>query len=196
MADAAPFRAVFIGPENAGKTCLIHRLVTDQFTGDCMTIPSLHASYAPTVFTAYNGGTVTVGLWDTPGQSTHRELMIPPLRNADFIVIVFDLTDRRSFADLRLYHDKGKSVVPPSAAFFLLANKVDLEAKREIASYLVQDYADTIQAIGCLEVSAKTGDGLIAFGRMLGDAALGRERGAMQVQPIEKPPTRGTDCDC
>jgi hypothetical protein len=34
---------------------------------------------------------VNIGLWDTPGQAISRDRMLPPLRNATFLVVQFDL---------------------------------------------------------------------------------------------------------
>jgi hypothetical protein len=80
-------RAVFVGPENVGKTCLIRHISTDEFLGDGLTLPSIGANFVCGEVIATNGHRATIGLWDTPGQTSYRDLMIPPLRNADFVVL-------------------------------------------------------------------------------------------------------------
>jgi GTPase SAR1 family protein len=194
MAIGAPLRAVFVGPENAGKTCLVRRLATDRFAGDQMTIPSLVSSFEPAVF-GDGRAAVTVGLWDTPGQRTHRDLMLPPLRGADFVVLVFDLADARSFAGLRPYHERARAVAPPSAAFFVLGNKADIAAPRAVGRACAQDYADAVGAAGYLDVSAKTGDGLGAFREMVAAAAETGQR-ATEARRLEVAARAPAPCGC
>jgi small GTP-binding protein len=185
--DNPDIRAVFIGPENVGKTCLIRHLGTDDFLGEGMTLPSVGAAFTCMEILATNGHRVTIGLWDTPGQTTYRDLMLPPLRSADFVVLVFDLTDKRSLTNLRPYFEKAKSVAPGWAKFFVLGNKCDLEKGRSVSADEIEDYAVKIHADGFFEVSAKTGDGISAFRSIIGDASF---RGREPTKTISLAPRR------
>jgi small GTP-binding protein len=188
-------RAVFIGPENVGKTCLIRHLGTNEFIGEGLTLPSVGTAFTPTEIVASDGRRVTIGLWDTPGQTTYRDLMLPPLRNANFVVLVFDLTDRRTLANLRHYFDKAKPATPSIAHFFVLGNKSDLEADRSVTSDELQDYAERIHATGFSEVSAKTGDGIHEFRLMLADSAVQPRLPFKQIS-LQPPHPKEEKCGC
>jgi small GTP-binding protein len=188
-------RAVFIGPENVGKTCLIRHVSTDEFFGEGLTLPSIGAEFTCAEIQAADGHRVTIGLWDTPGQTTYRDLILPPLRNADFVVLVFDLTSRRTFAKLRRYFDKAKLATPPRAQFILLGNKSDLDADRAVTIDEIRDYAADINSAGSLEASAKTGDGIPVLRLMLTDAALAdRDRVDSVLLGADEPKQGGCGC--
>jgi small GTP-binding protein len=187
-------RAVFVGPEDVGKTCLIRHISTDEFLGDGLTLPSIGANFVSTEVIATNGHRVTIGLWDTPGQTSYRDLMIPPLRNADFVVLVFDLTDMRTFVNLRRSYEKAKFVAPTRAQFFLFG-KCDLDDPRAVVIDDIQDYADSLHAAGLLEAPAKTGGGIHVFRAMLTDAA-GASRDRVESIPITRHMPKEAECQC
>jgi GTPase SAR1 family protein len=96
--------------------------------------------------------------------------MLAPLRNADFVVLVCDLTDKTSLSNVRPYFDKAMPAVPSAAVFFLLGNKCDLEERRQITLENLQAFAEKISITNVLEVSAKTGAGLEELRYMLVEA--------------------------
>jgi small GTP-binding protein len=153
-------RAVFIGCQNVGKTCLIHRLVHDTYSGQGMTLPSLGTAFHVLHCETAQGDQITVGLWDTPGQVNYRDLMLPPLRHANSIVIVFDLTNSETFLQLKDYLKKARSVAPSQARVILVGNKSDLDAAREVAVEQMWDYGAQIGAATTIQVSAATGEGI------------------------------------
>jgi small GTP-binding protein len=190
-------RAIFIGPENAGKTSLIHRLARNLFFDEFMATPTLGPAHVRSAFLAQNNSAVRVDLWDTPGQPTHRELMIPYLRHAHIVVLVFDVTSEESFSNLNLYYNKAKEVVSSDAPFFVLGNKTDLEHHPQLPGDLVQVYAEEIQALGYIDVSAKNGLGLFDFARRLADIAVQQRHRRMEAQTLDRKDVRESNkCGC
>jgi small GTP-binding protein len=166
--DGSPrFRAVFIGPANVGKTCIIRQLGTNSFQGEGMTLPSIGNAFTPVTIQGRDGRPVTFGLWDTPGEQTYRELMLAPLHSADCVALVCDLTDKATLTGLRPYLEKARAVTPALATFFLIGNKCDLDSERQISPEGLQKFAEKIEVTDYIEVSAKTGAGLMEFKAML-----------------------------
>jgi small GTP-binding protein len=196
MASSPSFRAVFIGPESVGKTCLIRQLGGESFLGEGMTLPSVGAAFTPLAVKSRDGNLITFGLWDTPGQASFRDLMLAPLRNADIICLVFDISEKSTLQNLRPYFDKAKSVAPSTASFIVVGNKCDLEAKRQISLDRLQEYAEKLHAAGYLEASAKTGAGIMEFKDMLAGAAVrtpGIDTGLVK-RPVPKQEQHGCNC--
>jgi GTPase SAR1 family protein len=101
--------------------------------------------------------------------------MVPPLRNATFIVIVFDLSNRASFVEIKDYLEKARSAAPSNAKIVLVGNKSDIVETREIPRSQMYEYGTKIHAVETLEVSASTGEGVDVFRMMLAREACSAE---------------------
>jgi small GTP-binding protein len=195
MDQDSGFRAVFIGCQNVGKTCIIHQLMAGTFPGQGMTLPSLGI-----VFHAFHGRTrdntpITIGLWDTPGQMHYRDLMLAPLRNATFIVLVFDLTKRKTFALLNDYLNKARPASPANVKIIILGNKRDITDSREVVPKQMYEYGTKVNAVASLEVSASTGDGIDILKSLLISEA---QNVVTTILPRteKKPEKLTTGCEC
>ena len=79
------------------------------------------------------------------------------------IILMFDITDRTSFADIDSVWLKliKKSIYPNRISsdkhFLVVGNKADLESQRQVERGQICDLADEIGALCFVETSAKTG---------------------------------------
>ena len=86
-------KLVIVGDGACGKTCLLFVFTKDEFPD----------KYVPTVFENYvsdievDNKCVELALWDTAGQERFETLTSQYYRRAQGILLVYDLTDRRSF---------------------------------------------------------------------------------------------------
>jgi small GTP-binding protein len=93
-------------------------------------------------------------LWDTAGQERFRSLTHSYYNNAHAVVIVYDITNKRSFENLPLWLDDVQRYCKKDAIKLLVGNKKDLNEQRQI------DF-DMAKEIGCacdivtMETSAK-----------------------------------------
>ncbi|EGG24032.1 hypothetical protein DFA_06170 [Cavenderia fasciculata] len=128
------FKAVLVGSSNVGKTTLQHRIGGTPI--DCVTSTIGAAFYQVTLRGAiYENEALKMNLWDTGGIEKFNEFNLSALyfRGADFIFLVFDLFDRKSFIDLPLWLENANRVdsarrIPPYT--ILIGNKTDLETKK------------------------------------------------------------------
>ena len=83
--------------------------------------------FASEKFTAKDGKEVTVKVWDTAGQERFRTLTHAFYRNADGIVIAYDVTDRKTFNSIKTWVESIEQYGKKSAARIMVGNKIDLE---------------------------------------------------------------------
>ncbi|KAJ3282867.1 Ras- protein Rab-7A [Rhizoclosmatium sp. JEL0117] len=82
--------------------------------------------------------TVTTQIWDTAGQERFQSLGVAFYRGADCCVLVFDVTNSKSFDQLDSWRDEfllqSSPKDPDTFPFVVVGNKVDLEESRRQVS--------------------------------------------------------------
>ncbi|XP_047231230.1 ras-like protein family member 11B [Girardinichthys multiradiatus] len=145
-----------VGGSGVGKTALVVRFLTKRFIGDY----ERNAGNLYSREVQVDGDQVTIQVQDTPGaEMTDNGISLPDhvtcsIQWADAVVLVYSVTDRRSFELIDQLHQlvirTGAISVPP---VILLANKADLLHMRRVDSEQGPVLAGTL---GCsfYEVSA------------------------------------------
>lgn len=77
---------------------------------------------------------VTLQIWDTAGQERFRLLSQSYYRGATGVLIVYDVTNRESFAHVDSWVQEAQERIPldGSVPFILIGNKCDLEKERQV----------------------------------------------------------------
>lgn len=93
-----------------------------------------------------SSGTVSVDLLvhDLPGQSFLADYAVEFGRDASLVALVFDITSRASFESLAGWLESVKDVVRRDAPGVIIANKADLEARRQVPQEEVAEFAAAI----------------------------------------------------
>lgn len=80
--------------------------------------------------------------WDTAGQERHRQaLHITYYRNADAVILVYDVTNLKSFENLQYWLSECKRFVAEDIPYVLIGNKCDQDAM--VSRAAAQRFADT-----------------------------------------------------
>ena len=95
-------KVVLIGETRVGKTSIINRYIANTFSS--IFTPSLCASYVTKVdnFEEYNYS-IKFEIWDTAGQEKFRSLAKVFYNNASVCVMVYDITNKKSFDELKSF---------------------------------------------------------------------------------------------
>ena len=110
-----------------------------------------------------DGSHITLQIWDTTGQERFQSLGVAFYRGADACVLVFDLTNIKSYDSIHVWKDEFLNYAAPKNEkefpFLLMGNKKDLveygTMNRAItASKVLKDFPK----IEYIETSAKNGD--------------------------------------
>lgn len=148
------FKVLLVGDSGVGKSCLLMRFTSDRF--DDVTTSTIGVDFR-VKFMQLGDKQIKLTIWDTAGQERFRTLTSSYYRGAQGIIFVYDVCRRETFEDLEKVWMKEVDVYSniEDAVKMVVANKVDLEAQREVTSQEGHDFA---RHHGCLyvETSAKT----------------------------------------
>ena len=127
--NALSCKVVLLGESGVGKTSIISRYTTNTFSSILMSTTG--ASFATkTMMLEDENQSVKFEIWDTAGQERFRNITNQYYKGADGIVLVFDLTDRKSFDKTREWMAQIKANTrSEEIAVVLLGNKCDAEPK-------------------------------------------------------------------
>ena len=95
-------KVVLIGRSTVGKTSIISRYTTNIFKESLMTTPGANFITKKVDFPEENE-TIKFEIWDTAGQERYRALAKVFYKNASACILVYDITNRASFDDIKTY---------------------------------------------------------------------------------------------
>mmetsp|Transcript_16562 Transcript_16562/g.51192 ORF Transcript_16562/g.51192 Transcript_16562/m.51192 type:complete len:185 (-) Transcript_16562:89-643(-) len=104
---------------------------------------------------------VTLQIWDTAGQERFQSLGVAFYRGADACILVYDITQPKSFDNLDLWQEEFLVQASPADAssfpFVLLGNKIDRENDRRVSRAKAQTWCKSKAAapLPYFETSAK-----------------------------------------
>ena len=117
-----PCKVVLIGESGVGKTSIISRYISNKFSSLFAATPG--ASFTvKTVFIREYKQSIRFEIWDTAGQEKYRSLTKVFYKNAQVCVLVYDITRRSSFEELKKYWIKEiKANSSPNLCKFFFIN--------------------------------------------------------------------------
>lgn len=92
--------------------------------------------------------------WDTAGQERFRTITSSYYRGAHGIIIVYDITDRESFDNVKQWLSEIDRYACENVNKLLVGNKCDMDSKRQVEYEEAKAFADE-RGIPFLETSAK-----------------------------------------
>ena len=149
------YKLIFLGDQSVGKSCILNRFLNDTFIED----------YQATIGLDFQSKNVQIDnqdihllLYDTAGQEKFRSLIPMYTRDANIILLVYDISNRDSFTNLSQWLKDLTNVNMEEIILCVVGNKIDLSDKRAINIEEGKKFADEHNLI-FQEISAKTGDG-------------------------------------
>jgi len=145
------FKIVLVGDSGVGKSCLLLRFADDNFTSSH--ICTIGVDFRFRRLTVGNK-TVKMQIWDTAGQERFRTMSSAYYRGAHGIVIVYDVTNQKSFDNIEDWITEVNHHASKNSIKVLVGNKADLDWKRLVNKQQAKAMAESI-GISFLETSAK-----------------------------------------
>ena len=152
--DVQHFKLIFLGDQFVGKSSILNRFYQDKFEPDYQATIGLdfHSKNVN-----INGNTVRLLLYDTAGQEKFKSLIPMYIRDANIILVVYDITNKDSFTHTEHWVNETKDLKREDEIFVLVGNKIDLDENRAVTKKEAEDFA-TEKGFLFYEVSAKTGE--------------------------------------
>lgn len=148
------FKLLLIGDSGVGKSCLLLRFADDMYTDTYISTIGVDFKIRTIPL---DGKVVKLQIWDTAGQERFRTITSSYYRGANGIIVVYDVTDRESFANVKQWLHEIDRYASGSVHKLLVGNKIDLEKKRVVSTQEGKEFADSI-GIEFIETSAKMAD--------------------------------------
>ncbi|XP_077184025.1 ras-related protein Rab-37 isoform X6 [Paroedura picta] len=187
---------MLVGDSGVGKTCFLIQFKDGAFlsgtfiatVGIDFRVRSLQLQTRTGRFAQYSNKVVTVDgvkvklqIWDTAGQERFRSVTHAYYRDAQALLLLYDITNRMSFDNIRAWLTEIHEYAHKDVVIMLLGNKADVNSERMIRTEdgesLAREYG-----VPFMETSAKTGMNVeLAF------LAIAKELKQRAVQQPEEP---------
>ena len=140
-------KVVLLGESGVGKTCIISRYVNNTYDEKSETTNG--ASYASKIIELEQyKQSLRFDIWDTAGQEKYRSLTKIFFKDATAAILVYDITRKKSFDEIKNYWYKQLIECAPSDIVVGLAgNKADLFDREQVNEDDAKAFAKEIKAI-------------------------------------------------
>uniref|UniRef100_A0A6U4WUR2 Uncharacterized protein n=1 Tax=Neobodo designis TaxID=312471 RepID=A0A6U4WUR2_NEODS len=145
-------KIISMGSEAVGKSCLIKRYCEERFVPKYLTTIGIDYGVKPVVV---DGNDVRVNFWDMSGSPDFVEVRNEFYRDAQGALLVFDVTNSRTFAQLDHWHAEAVSHGAKDLSIVVCANKCD-QSKRVVTEAEGRRWASA-KGFTYFETSAQTG---------------------------------------
>lgn len=133
------YKLVMIGDSGVGKSCLLDKFLNDSSTNNFISTIGVDIRTRETVI---NNKKVKVQVWDTGGQQRYRPILASCYRGALGVIIVFDVTNKMSFNNIKQWIDEVDEFATESnLPRILVGNKADLTDRREVEFETAEEFA-------------------------------------------------------
>ena len=153
-----PIKIALLGDEKVGKTSISNSFFDLEFQDDLLSTIGPEKNEKKQLLN--DGKEVKLILWDNSGQERFRTAVFKNIRFVEGIILVFDVTNRKSFDNLNkwltdIYDDFDKRSI-----IILFGNKFDKDKEElKVSQEEIETFAEK-NNLKYFEVSAKKGRGI------------------------------------
>eukprot|EP01084_Bolivina_argentea_P033421 61811_1 len=145
------YKFLLVGDSGVGKSSVMVRFSDDSY--DDSFITTIGVDFKLRTIESDNK-TIKLQIWDTAGQERFRTITTSYYRGAHGIIIVYDITDKESFRNIREWLYEIDRYASDNVSKLIIGNKLDLANKRVVSYEDAKAFADEF-GIEYIETSAK-----------------------------------------
>ncbi|XP_004642948.1 ras-related protein Rab-42 [Octodon degus] len=179
------FRVLLLGDAGVGKTALLQRYVAGAGPGaeaEVETEPTVGVEFYSRALQLPAGPCVKLQLWDTAGQERFRCITRSFYRNVAGVLLVYDVTNRRSFEHIQDWHAEVLATQGPKVIFLLVGHKSDLQSSRCVSPQEAEALAASLGS-AFIETSARNSCSVeLAFDTLTDAILQALQRGDMELE--------------
>ena len=152
------FKVVLVGESGVGKTSIITKFIDETFQEDQQSTTG--GTFSTKSVICDGGKILKFEIWDTAGQERYRALTKMFYKDANAAIMVYDITRKDSFDELKNYwSEQIKESSPEGIIKVIAANKSDLFEHEALDESIAREFAQEIGAF-YITTSAKNSDGI------------------------------------
>ena len=145
-------KIILIGDSYVGKTTIINTYTENNFNEEiCPTIGLENTVKIIDI----RGFKAKIQIWDTAGQEKFNSLTKQFFRNTDGILLIFDLTNKSSFNNIKKWLSEVKTHSDHSIKKLLIGNKSDMKDKIKVTKNDIDNFFKEKNNLKYMEISAK-----------------------------------------
>ena len=152
------YKLSLIGDGGVGKTSIAQRYVHGVFKADYKATIGTFISKKECHFEQLQTS-VKFMIWDLAGQDQFQRLWSDYLTDSRAGIIMFDITNKESFDNVKKWYDIITKVADPNVTLILVGNKVDLTDSREVSTEEGMELAKELK-IFYMETSVKMNENI------------------------------------
>jgi small GTP-binding protein len=120
------FKVVLLGSSGVGKTSLMNRIIYNTFNDKI--ISTTNASFASKKINFKNfNKSIILNIWDTAGQEKYKSLNQLYYKDADCILLIYDVNENNTFYEIKEYYQIVKNNVNVNKILMcIVGTKLDL----------------------------------------------------------------------
>ena len=125
------FKMLLIGNSGVGKSCLLVRYAENSFNENFFNTIGVDFKIKTISLDNQN---IKLQIWDTAGQERFRTLTASYYRGAHGIIVVYDVTDRDTFENVRQWMQEIDKFATDNVCKVIVGNKCDLDDSRKVST--------------------------------------------------------------
>lgn len=149
------YKVVLLGDTSIGKSSICIRYIKDTF----------YQFQEPTIGAAFlaksHNDNVKFHIWDTAGQERYRTLAPMYYRDANVVLLCYDITQQSSFDNLYYWIDNLQNHSLNSVKVVLVGTKLDMHEKRVVNKNDIEKFIQNHDILFGTETSSLSGENII-----------------------------------
>ena len=179
------FKIIIIGDSGVGKSCFFTQFTEGDFKED----------HNVTIGVEYGARILKIGdkqikleLWDTAGQEAFRAITRSFYRNANGVILMYDLTRLDSFESLEDWLRDIRTNSAPDITILAVGNMLDLAGEeREVDADTAETFVRENKLDGFIEASAKTSEHVNEAFVNIAEILQRKHPGKVESKPVVAP---------
>ena len=189
-----------LGNSRVGKTCFLNRYVKNEFEDNHITTVEIDYLNKKTILP--NGKKVNLLFYDTAGQERYQTIAANLIKNANAILLLYDITNMKSFEEISKWIESIKDTKGKDFPIALIGNKCDLENERVVDKEEGEEVANK-NGFLFFETSSKDNinieESIIALASKINieeNITMQKRRQSVKLQKEATVETKKSKCNC
>lgn len=152
-------KVVLLGDKSVGKSSLVKRFCQNEFL-DKYDV-TMGVAYSQKVLSHHSDNMIRMHIWDTAGEEKFRAMTSFYYKDADAVILVYDVSDENTFRNLNYWiGELNNRVDRKDVCIIIVGNKVELPPEKIKSDFVIADDFAKRNGMKFFRTSAKTGEGV------------------------------------